>query len=513
MSASFTWKVEINFGAGFIEVTDDIFQDDGITLQRSIGGNDVTDRVQSPGSLSFSLDNSQTNSGAKLGYYSPGHADCRSGFTLGAKVRFSITYSGTTYYKFYGLIVEIEPGAGTFRERRTKVQAVDYMNQFLIHNMSLVAVQSAKTSADLMATVVGNMPIAPLNTSYATGTDTFTYALHDIKDESTPAINVLQRICQSDMSYCFINGNTTDGELLKWANRYTIMLAASDATFSNTMEGLQVKTSEAVIWNTVKGTGYPAQVGTSNEVLWTQRNELTLVAGETRTITAAYTDPSGAGTRVGLSPTTGVTPVADTDYKFSSVSRNGGNDLNASLGITVTFGGNSATVALTNNHPTLTGYIGGEEILQIRGKIIRLYDPSVIALTDTTSKNKHGDKTLTFDMPYQDNVNTVYDITSAILGKTKSERALPDEMSFGANNDSTLMAAAMALDIGKKVTLTEAAVGYSAKIFAVMGYGLELRQGQLKCTLAPLISADTESMWVLGDATLGVLDSTTILGY
>ena len=141
MSVSATIALEANFsGAVWTDIIADSRAAQGISMSRGIRGSGPTYRVASPGSMSFHLNNSALNSGSKLGYYSPDHANARSGFENGLKTRLKITYDGTTYYKFRGKVINIEPSAGQYGPRDTYVEAADYIEEMGRHKVDKVAV-------------------------------------------------------------------------------------------------------------------------------------------------------------------------------------------------------------------------------------------------------------------------------------------------------------------------------------------------------------------------------------
>lgn len=496
MTVSYTYALEMYLSSVWTDVTADV-RTMPITLSRGIDGSAITDRVAKVGTLTFALDNSIGNSGGKLGYYSPDNANVRAGFAIGTLIRLKITYSGTTYYKFYGKISDITPIPGQYKERYVAVQAVDYMNELLVHNMNKVAVQTNKRGEELLAAIVANLPTAPVATSYATGPDMFAYALHDIQDERSSGMNAVQRVDQSGLSYTFVRTSTVYAEILTWQSRHTRLSLSSSATFSDTMTGLIVNRKASDIYNTIKATGYPVNLGASIEVLWTSRREISIEAGTTITLDARFTDPSGAGRRVALIPGTQVTPVANTDYRMSATSGGTGSDLNGSLGITVTWGGNTASSALINN-ASVTGYIN---LLQLRGKIIRLYDPAEIVSTDAASKSSYGDRTLAYALPYQDNVNVISAFSSELLPRLKSPFSAVDELEFIANSNATLMAAAMTCDVGYMITFSETVTGFSSANYFVNSYELKLEPGKITCKLGNLeksIAVAGETIWIWG---------------
>ena len=482
MTVSYTYNVEAYLSAAWTSILTDVRTAPPIVFTRGLSGCELADRVADVGTLDFALDNSAGNSGGKLGYYSPDHANLRTGFGIGMKTRLKVIYGGETYYKFYGKVTSAPPLPGQYRERYTSVQAVDFMNELLVHNMALVPVQTGKKGNELLATIVANLPTAPLATSYAAGPDTFAYALHDIQDENTSGMEAAQRVDQSGLSFTFVKGDLTGGETLTWQTRHTRSLAASVASFSDTMTDLVIGyKADNKIYNTVKGKGFPVQVGTVNEVLWSSRKEIVLEADASQTLDMPYTDPTGLGNRIALSPGTGVTPEADTDYKMSSTS-GGGNDLNANLTFAVnTWGGNMANVTLTNG-AAVTGYIN---ICQLRGKIIRLYDPVIATKTDETSKSAYGDRALTYVLPYQDSINVIDAFAATMLDAKKDPHSDIDSLEFVANKNDTLMKAAMTIDVGSRITIAETVSGISTDFF-VNKYSLVFEPGILRCKLENL---------------------------
>jgi hypothetical protein len=633
MSVAYTFTVEVMISSLWVDITSDLRKDITPTITRGIPGSMVTDRVADVGTFDFALDNSVGNLGGVLGYYSPDNTNCMSGWALGTKVRVKILYSGTYYYKLFGKISKITPITGMYKERYVAVQAVDYMNEMLVHNMLLVPVQTGKRGNELLTTVVANLPTPPQATSYATGPDIFAYALHDIQDESTSAMSAMQSVDQSGLSYTFVTGNSgptygaeisTDGgmetwtdathltnwtltgagatlaqetvtkyagtysakittagalctiygsipvltagvryrlqgwistgtqaasikvqttgtpnythtttantteyfsndefvavgtenrivcvalatantcyfdaislmqitseggETLVWQSRHTRALAgAAVATFSDTMSDMSVSQSlDGRVYTTVHGQGFPAQLGTTNEVLWTARKDIVIGAGESQTLDAQYVDPSGAGTRIALIPASGVTPVVTTDYTMGSAA--GGTDLNANLTVTVnTWGGNTANVTLTNS-AAVTGHVW----VQLRGKIIRQYEPIIVTKTFPLQIN-YGDRVLTYSMPYQDSLNTVDAFTQELMYMTANPMSHIDSMEFIASKDSTLMGYAMVMDIGSRITISETVSGFgTVRSFDLFlnKYSLIFEPGVLRCKLENFVT-------------------------
>jgi hypothetical protein len=628
MSVTYSVIVEIMISSLWVDITSDLRKDITPTITRGIAGSLVTDRVADVGTFDFALDNSTGNLGGVLGYYSPDNPSRMSGWAIGTKVRVKILYSGTYYYKFFGKIAKITPIAGLYKERYVAVQAVDYMNELLVHNMLLVPVQTGKRGNELLTTVVANLPTPPQATSYATGPDIFAYALHDIQDENTSAMSAMQSVDQSGLSYTFVTGgnptygaeistdgglevwtdpntltnwtftgagatltqdntykyagnwsakivaaaatgqifqtiptltastryrlqgwiktgantgnisvrtgavvsywhvtatgtteffsdefvalgtenriyctcaiNSTDyfdavslmqitsegGETLVWQSRHTRSASSSImGYFNNTMTDMSISQSlDGRVYTTVHGQGFPCNLGTTNEVLWTARKDILLDAsGGTQTLDCQYVDPSGAGTRIALIPASGVTPVVTTDYTMGSAA--GGTDLNANLTVTVnTWGGNTANITLTNS-AAVTGHVW----FQLRGKIIRMYEPVISTKTYSASKLLYGDRILTYSMPYQDSVNTVDAFSQELLNMYNNPSSHVDSMEFVVNNTNTLMTYAMVIDVGAYIAITEPISSMAANGFFVNKYSLMFEPGVMRCRLENLV--------------------------
>lgn len=110
MAVTPTLRVEIQFTTGiWAHVTADVRAAPGIHVRYGINGNGPTDCVAETGECTLSLRNDAGNSGGLVGYYSPLHANVRSGWTYGIPMQVvfshpddvaisvsSITRSGTT---------------------------------------------------------------------------------------------------------------------------------------------------------------------------------------------------------------------------------------------------------------------------------------------------------------------------------------------------------------------------------------------------------------------------------
>src|SRR4030065_1368367 len=98
-----TYHIDLKLdGVNWTDVTADARASVEIAVQYGISGTGPADRVAQTGTLSFALDNSEHNSGGLIGYYAPGHANCRNGFEGGCPGRPRIGGPGRAHFKFGG---------------------------------------------------------------------------------------------------------------------------------------------------------------------------------------------------------------------------------------------------------------------------------------------------------------------------------------------------------------------------------------------------------------------------
>jgi hypothetical protein len=480
----------------------------GANISAGIRSQGPAFRVAPPGRFNFALNNSDSNANSTAGYWSPGHGSAVAGFEIGAKVRHSIAYDGTTSYVFVGTIKDINVAPGQYLSQITNVVVGDFMHELAKRKISRIAVQLSQRADQLVDTIVDTCDVQPTRTNYATGPDTFTTALYDVRDEKTTFINVLAKVMKSGLGYLFDRCDANGGGVLTYQSRHTRASGAtSQVTLSGTMTGLEITRADKNIYNDVNVTIQPAKTdAAATTVLYTSNNEISLAPGQTLFINARYRDPnSEAGTRV--AGTEIVDPVADTDYKMSSVSGSG-NDFNSSLGIKLTKGGNSSLIQLTNN-AAATGYVN---LLQLRGKGIYFPDKETVQSFDQDSNDTHGNRQLFYTAPYQDSVNVGQDFADHLKGTYKDPYNDVKSVSFNANRNATFMAAARDLGPGDMITLTETQTGLSSEDFFINGVDYDFQGGNIinvRWILEPKVASD---VFILNDSVFGKLN-TSKLGF
>jgi hypothetical protein len=113
----------------------------GLTHSHGIDGDGPDDLVAGSGELSFWLRNDKGNSGSTLGYYSPGHASCRTGWDFGVQVRVVYTYSSTDYVRWIGKVATVEPTTAFDGAERVHVIAYDHQHDLIEAGLTTVSAQ------------------------------------------------------------------------------------------------------------------------------------------------------------------------------------------------------------------------------------------------------------------------------------------------------------------------------------------------------------------------------------
>jgi hypothetical protein len=498
-----------------------------IQWRYGISGSGILDNVARPGVLSFALNNATTNTGSLLGYYSPGHANCRSGFEIGAPVRFSVTYGGVTYYKFRGRMISARPLPGQYRERYTLVTCADWMDVAANVVVSALEAQISQRSDAVLKVVLDQTEgRSPAAVDISVGSSTFPFALDLAQGEEESILTEITRVTGSERGFAYIKGDITQGGTFRWEGRGDRQIATTlDATFSNTMHGLEVDYSLNSLVNIVRVVVTPRRVdAAATTVLYeleVSNQSVQIVPGQTLVLEGGYRDPNQEAQRVG--GTAMVEPVAGTDYAFWSNSDGSGADLTSSLTIFTDggrwLGGNSFKVEITNNGST-TGFLRLSSAIafQIRGKGIYHYTPVTVERRNDDSVRKYGPRTVQIDLPYESSTSVGSDIADFVLNILGTQRPIPKSLSLLANNSNALMIQALVREPGDKVGLSETVTGITTDDPDTdndVGYFINEVSGtyepggilRTSWTLAP---AAPTGVWVFDESTF---DETTVWGF
>jgi hypothetical protein len=490
------WTVEYHNGSEFVDITDDVMP--GMRWDGGITGNGPFDRVAAPGSFEFQMKNGQNNSAGLVGYYSPDHANKRSGWALGAKVRITLDDGGgnTLVWTYY--IKSIMPMPGPLSERRVEVIAKDYIEEFSKRKTSGLTVQTNKLGNELVTIVVDSMPIAPDAESFFTGSSNFRYAFHSERDEETSFLTVLQKISQSELSYIYVRPSDSGGSTLVYLphtirqNNYTSL-----ATLSDTMTDLEIEHSVDSIFNKARVTVFPVEIDTELSEVASIGEEISIEPMSSITLFLPYKDPDSEQR---ISAINVVTPVHATDWLFSTISGSQIGDLGANFTIDDTATANSVILTLGNTS-SFKGYLFP---LRVRGFAVRIFDKVEMVASDSTSIDTYGERTLSINLPYQNNIAFGEAVADEILRRWKDPLSQISGVTF-VTSSSALMTHAMTLTISDRITIEETVSGVSDDFF-INGFEYELiTQDKLRVRWTLERAWNDTRYFTVGDPTYGVI--------
>ena len=497
MTVTWSWDLQAYISSSWVSIKRDVeIYRTPLVVTRGIQGSDITNRVAEPGALTCSLDNGESNSGGKLGYYSPDHANMRANFGRDTKIRLKITYDGTDNYKFLGTIADLEPTPGQFKDRSTFLSAADYMQKLAERRLNLLAVQQDKRSDQIIDTVLDSMPVAPVNVSLDTDKFSLPFSLSAEMDEKTTAMGAIQKVCQTVLGYFYIRGNTTDGETAVFQREESRAATANAATLDDTMSSMRVTRNTDKIKNHIVGKVHPVRVDEEAVLLYELESDIFVDGGDTQTFTFRFKDPTNLATRISALDIEAL--EADTHYRASKFEGVNLNDANALLTITPTNGGNSAEWQIQNTG----GYRVFLNKIEIFGRGIYYFNPVEVVV-----ESGDGDKSTTYDFYYLSDTYRARQFLYRLHQRISADTTEVESVSFFADESATLMDYAMDLDIGDRVTVQETATGLNGEyIINHVTYTIETN-GTLRVDWK-LEPADTHDYFILDSS---LLDGTDVL--
>lgn len=502
-------EMQFSGSAGaWTDIAADVLTQPGIRARYGIFGTDARARVADTGILSFSLNNSQTNSGGLLGYYSPGHANARSGFEIGIGVRLGLTWSGSTFYKFRGTLDSVSPEPGQRLGRQVRCIAVDWMDEAAKRKVRLVATQENKRANQIIDTIIGTMPRKPAASSLATGQDIFPYAIDNSLDEHFTPMGVFQQLMQSELGFLLIRGDTSTGGVLTFQDRHARPIAGSALTSltDSEIEYLRPMRSRATVYNNVKVTVHPRRTDSAAAILYQLNSVPKINPGETIDLQGGYVDPTGRFDRIGIVEACALT--ATTDYLLNTQENGAGIDRTANATVAASFGANSWRATISG----VADEINWLTHFQIRGRGLYDYEPLILEANDDDSSACHGVTTLDFDAPAQTSATVGRDMAEYLLAVWKAPQTMGDTVEFTGNNSDALMLAGLQREPGDRVSITETVSGITDDFYvhAVTVTAAARNVVTFGWTLAP---TDPFDAWILGTTGLSEIGTTTVLGY
>ena len=464
------------------------------------------DRVASTGVFKFSLLNENHR-------FTPGHVNCTAGFQQGVNFRLVLAVGAGEYRtRFYGTVTGITLDVYN-NFLITNVTVSDFIDQMARHELDLPTYVQDKRIDEVAPLIIANMPIAPLNTDYNTGQDTFTNVFDTVKSRTT-ALSEFSKVALSELGLVYLKHGDGDDECLVVDGRYTrkdaslATVSGDDAVFETDLVNVRLTHSD-YYYNYIKTITYPREVdSTATTVLFTLNQSVAITSGATVYITGRFIDPNQEA--VSVTGVDMVTPVATTDYLFNTASDGGGSNITADLDVTATYGTNGVEYELTNNNAS-TGYV---TFLQARGKGVYTYRPVEYVQRNDTDITAYGKSILNLSMPYQDNPLVGEDFAGRLLDLYSTRRTVVESISLETSS-TFLLKAFLELQVGDKIQIIVDEADIDSMYF-IHGINFTIDpSGFVQFTYSVIEAAlmPAADYWELDSATLSQLGETTVLGF
>jgi hypothetical protein len=468
-------EVELSgLGNGWTDISADVLRSPDLVIRIGIQGSSPFDRVASTGTLSFALDNSIGNSGAKLGYYSPHHADVRSGWKIGIGIRVRLTdptTAGVTT-RFIGRIDSIAPLPGIRLERRVHVTAVDWIDEVArwritpkvdinLMNVGWEEAYDALVSAGMPESrdlVVSSQIDVGMELPY----------IFDTSSLTSTALSEFVKLAHSEGGLIYVDGNGTT----RWMNRHArLSLTTVNWTLTHAdFYGLDMPSSRDDIINTVRVTVHPKTVQEIDDLSVVvyqlpHGTSIALATGETKSWLGTFTDPS-SGLPTGVRDLE-IPLIGGTHYLANTGASGSGTDVSASVSVTMTTGNFGAKFTAVNSSGA-PAYIW---VLAVLGRLVRNYGEITKEVQDSTSVTNFGELVGDFDMPYNGSESVADGVGAYFLAHYKDpfEQAQRIRV-FG--DTTALVTQILGRDISSRIAVSETVTGLNEEFFI---NGIELR--------------------------------------
>lgn len=527
-------KIEI-YTTEWIDITDYVLED--IDSKWGIQGETPADRVSSTGEFKIILNNVN-------GLFSPNTTTVLTGFKKKIPIRYTVVYDSSPFVKFYGKIESINADSGEYDgKQRTTVKALDWMDVLSRHKLTGFGIETEKTIDQAVQTILADITVAPLTTTYYVGENVFPTVFDDIKD-GTKALTEISKLTMSEMGWAYLKRNKTTGEefiveskttrdardistvpiakksagffklntgdyLLRNNNEKLVLSKREQFIFDNTVTNVESEFGSGIL-NDIEFIAYPRRVDTSVKVLYSTSERIELPAGITKDgMKVQYKDPSGGNVEVNADPDTMIVPLSGTDFTMTSNKDGTGTDLTSNLILVVTYGIDGVNFSIQN-----TGATDGWVYLQFRGYGIYIQDPITYRAYDPDSIEEYGYKTLSITQKYLAEPYLSAGIANVLLNSSLEPKTDVTSISFIANLSEQTMFAFLYLDIGSKIYLRESKTGVDAELY--------IQNIKFKVTvdgiifvdygIVPAISMNPVS-WLVEVDGRSELNQTTIVGF
>lgn len=507
MAVQFCVIVEVYIAGNWVDLSEDLVAEDGLTIRNGNWQNGPEDRVAQTGNCQFSLRNDDRNDARLAGFYTPGHTNCLTGFTRGLllRVSFDADQLVAPVVKFYGRLYQILPTPGTAGLRRTACTAFDLFDDLAEHDVRQVGLQLNKTADELLDVIIDSLPIEqqPPARDFEVGLSTFPVAFDDLNG-GVRAITLSADLMRSELGHLSQRG---DGTLRMEAMHTRALADVAYTFFAGTLTAVRVPGTLDGVYNLVRTTIHPKQPGAAAEVLYDQAVDdvVEFSAGETKVIWSDYFDPNNPQSSIG--GTDFENPLlAATDYVANSAADGLGVDVTANFTVTVDPFSSTCKFTITNGGAS-TSYLTKR---QLRGIAIRDQNP---ATYEASSTQDYGKRKIDIDLKYQSDPVVAQGISDYMEAQFSPVVRRVDQVSFLGNENEEFFEQAMLRECGDRVDVNEEQTALEDVGVFIQGFELRVTpDGTLEVTW-PVVIAVGVDLWQLDDPIASILDESTVWGW
>jgi len=411
------------------------------------------------------------------------------------KVKFQMTYGGSTVVLFQGLTDSIAPSPGERGDLRVSLQCVDDIARLDQHE-GPITLQTNVYADDIITPVVAAV-YTPASTDYDAGINLFPTAADrwtgrisgapgsgrtgGIVQEVNASAKILAA-CAGDWGLFFVAKDGTP----TYRNRHTLSLDAStELTLDNTMTAMDYRKSIRPVYNVIEVTCYPRTIGEVNEVLgWmTQGTAPMIEASGASTFTLRFRDPANNAIQLGGKEP--ITPIASLDYECTNDEGGEGDDETTNVTPTMTAYGDYAEVTLTND----VAYPVYVQKLHVRGLAVRAHESVTMNAQDDTSIASYGKRKLAIDGALMSSTIDAQTLANHLLAYYKDPQDEVQGVMFYANNSDTLMQAARDLELCDRVVISETQTGLSGYAGYITSMTHTIQPGKIHAVTLNLATA------------------------
>jgi len=447
----------------------------------------------------------------------------------GLWIKLTYTYSGTAYQVWEGrLVPPVRYDANPYSGRTVTIYATDEMDA--LNAQDYVPPLARDTTADVeirRALEAGALAYPYHEDCWILGASTL--GVNTRLPDISGRISLEAGIETLDYAGAFSGGEggSTAGQYLRElvaserGGRFFWDAQAGVWTFHNRRHGLTDVTSTRTItqddiqaadvsWsaglaNRVSVNYALLQEGAASGVVWSADNVPFMIKrGESKEFWAGYRDTSNDAIRVAAVDY--VLPVAGTDWTANTNPDGTWLDMTKDIAVYADFRADGARVRIINNSPYNDAYITA---LQLRATPLTALDNQRVERADASSISANGYYPLAITIPWISDGDLADSYASWLLLQFSNTETRFHSITVAAEHSATSALAALANDVGDRITVQETWSGHDADYF-VIGKRSEDDGRVLRCTLL-LRPVSTVTGWVLGVAGRSELGESTYL--